>query len=79
MFSGTPVLNIIPIARTIMPPAAPIRFIMALALLLRGFIVTSGISATAGDRNVAIDTSVIRRTAMNKISGTLDTLTAALA
>lgn len=37
-----------------MPPTAPIRFMMALPLLRSGFGVTSGISATAGERYVAI-------------------------
>ena len=48
------VANTMPSTRTNMPPAEPIRLMMALALLRRGFTVTSGISATAGERKVAI-------------------------
>ena len=37
-----------------MPPTVPIRLIMALALLLRGLGVISGMRATAGERNTDI-------------------------
>ena len=46
-----------------MPPALPIRLMMALALERRGFRVTSGIRATAGVRKVAMEISSISRTA----------------
>ena len=52
-----------------MPPAAPIRLMTALALLRRGFIVTSGISATAGERKVAMLSSISSSTATKKTSG----------
>ena len=48
-----------------MPPMAPIKLIMALALLRSGFGVTSGISATAGLRYVPIDTRIHPNTTMN--------------
>ena len=54
-----------------MPPAAPMRFMTALALLLSGFMVTSGMSATAGLRKVAILSSTSSRMPMNKMSGRL--------
>ena len=54
-----------------MPPAAPMRFITAFALLRSGFIVTSGISATAGLRKVAMLSSTISSTATKIISGVL--------
>ena len=44
------------------------RFITALAFERRGFIVTSGMSATAGERKVAIETSTKSKSNM-KISG----------
>jgi hypothetical protein len=40
---------------------------MEFAFDLNGFTVTSGISATAGERKVAIDKSVIRRTKIKTI------------
>ena len=45
---------------TIMPPAVPMRLITAFALERRGFGVTSGMRATAGERKVAIESSVTR-------------------
>lgn len=45
------------------------RFITALALLRSGFMVTSGISATAGLRKVAMLSSTTSSTATNMISG----------
>ena len=44
------------------------RLMMALALERRGFMVTSGINATAGERKVAMDTSTTSSSAMKKIS-----------
>ena len=52
-----------------MPPAAPMRFMTALALLRRGFIVTSGMSATAGLRKVAMLSSTRSSTPMKRMSG----------
>ena len=52
-----------------MPPAAPMRLMTALALLRSGFIVTSGISATAGLLKVAMLISTPSSTTTKKISG----------
>ena len=46
------------------------RLIMALALLLSGFTVTSGMSATAGERKSAIAISVNSSSKIKQISGT---------
>ena len=62
------VANTMPSTSTRMPPAEPIRLMTALALLRRGFTVTSGISATAGDRNVAMLTSTTSSSAMKNTS-----------
>ena len=50
------------------PPTAPIRLIMAFAFERSGFTVTSGISATAGERKVDMETRVMRSAAMNMMS-----------
>ena len=63
------VLNTIPSTRTKIPPAVPIRLIIALPLERRGLTVTSGISATAGERKIAIEMSVRRSTATKLIIG----------
>ena len=60
-----------PSTSTIMPPAAPMRLMTALALLRRGFIVTSGISATAGLRKVAMLISTSSSMPTNSMSGVL--------
>ena len=44
------------------------RFMMALALLRRGFTVTSGIRATAGERKVAMLTSTTSSKTMKNTS-----------
>ena len=62
------VLNTIPSTSTRIPPAVPIRLITALALLRRGFTVTSGIKATAGERKVAMAMSTTHSTRMNSRS-----------
>ena len=54
-----------PSASTRMPPALPIRLMTALALERSGFSVTSGISATAGERNVAMETRMMSSSATN--------------
>ena len=64
-----PVANTMPSPRMMMPPAVPMRLMTAFALERSGLIVTSGISATAGERNVAIASSAISRMPMNTISG----------
>ena len=51
-----------------MPPARPIRLRTALAFDRRGLGVTSGISATAGERNVAMDSRMISSSATNRIT-----------
>ena len=51
-----------------MPPALPIRLMTAFAFERRGFGVTSGISATAGERKIAIESSTIRSSAIKTIS-----------
>ena len=51
-----------------MPPKEPIRLMTALALLRSGFGVTSGISATAGERNVAMLTSTMSSSPTKKMS-----------
>ena len=61
------VANTIPSASTIMPPALPIRLMTALALERRGFRVTSGIRATAGERKVAMDTRMMSSSTTKKI------------
>ena len=48
-----------------MPPAVPIRLITAFAFERKGFIVTSGINATAGERNEAIEINTTSSTAIN--------------
>ena len=58
------VLNTLPRTSTRIPPTVPTRFMIAFALERRGFTVTSGISATAGERNVAIAIRTIRRIAI---------------
>ena len=68
-FSALPVAKTMPMASTRMPPAAPIRLMTALALLRRGLMVTSGISATAGERKVAMASRISSSTAMKRISG----------
>ena len=62
------VAKTMPRARTNMPPAEPMRFMMALALLRRGFTVTSGIRATAGERKVAMLTSTTSSKTMKNTS-----------
>ena len=62
------VANTMPSASTIMPPALPIRLMTALALDRRGLGVTSGISATAGDRNVAMLSRMMSSSATNTTS-----------
>ena len=64
-----PVANTIPSASTRMPPAEPIRLITALALERSGLTVTSGISATAGERKVDMATSTIRSSTTKMMSG----------
>ena len=59
-----------PSTSTNIPPAVPIRFIIALPCERSGLTVTSGISATAGDRNVAMAISVKSNNNPNKTSGT---------
>ena len=66
-FFTAPVANTEPNMSTRMPPAVPMRLMMALALDRRGFMVTSGISATAGDRKVAMAMRMMSSTAMNRI------------
>ena len=51
-----------------MPPALPIRLITALPLLRRGLRVTSGISATAGERKVAMEISSSTRIAIKRVT-----------
>ena len=58
-----------PSPSTITPPAAPIRLMTAFALERSGLIVTSGISATAGERNVPIATNSNRRMQINATKG----------
>ncbi len=58
------VAKTMPRTSTRMPPALPIRLITALAFERRGLIVTSGISATAGERNVAMEISAMSRSAI---------------
>ena len=65
VFPTSFVLNTIPSPRTSIPPAVPIRLIIALPLERSGFTVTSGINATAGERNVAIERRHARRRRMN--------------
>ena len=62
------VAKTMPSASTRMPPAEPMRLMIALALERSGFIVTSGMSATAGDRKVAMAISVTSRSMMKRIS-----------
>ena len=62
------VAKTMPSASTRMPPALPMRLMTAFAFDRSGLIVTSGISATAGERKVAIAMSVIRSSAMKRIS-----------
>ena len=62
------VANTMPSASTMMPPALPIRLMTALALDRRGLGVTSGISATAGDRKVAMLSRMISSSATNTAS-----------
>ena len=61
--------DLMPRLRTMMPPAAPMRFMTALALLLSGLMVTSGMSATAGLRKVAMLSSTSSSMLMNRMSG----------
>ena len=56
-----------PSTSTQMPPSVPIRLMMAFALERRGFTVTSGISATAGERNTDIAASTTTRISINRI------------
>ena len=60
--------NTIPNAKTRIPPALPIRLMMALPFERRGFIVTSGISATAGERKMDMDTSTTSKRTMKNTS-----------
>lgn len=53
-------------ARYRMPPTAPIRLMIALPFERSGFGVTSGISATAGDRYVPIAMRSKPSTMMNE-------------
>ena len=57
-----------PSTSTKMPPAVPIRLMIAFALDRSGLMVTSGISATAGLRNVAIAIKTTSSSTTNKIS-----------
>ena len=59
-----------PSTSTRIPPAEPMRLMTALALERRGFKVTSGISATAGERNTAMDTRITNSRAMKNTSVT---------
>ena len=70
-----------PSTSTKKPPAVPIRLMMALALERRGFRVTSGIRATAGERKVAMAIRMISSTPMNmyKVVGLLAVTWAAYA
>ena len=63
------VAKTIPKTSTIMPPAVPVRLIIALAFERSGFTVTSGIRATAGERKIAIEIKTTRRVAINPIRG----------
>ena len=58
------VLKTLPRTSTRIPPTVPTRFMIAFALERKGFTVTSGISATAGERKVAIATRTTRRIPM---------------
>ena len=58
-----------PSASTMIPPAVPVRLMIAFALERKGLTVTSGISATAGERKVAIATSTTSSVAINPIKG----------
>ena len=60
--------NPIPSTSTVIPPTVPMRLIIALALERSGFTVTSGMSATAGERKIDIDISTIMSMIMNQIS-----------
>ena len=61
------VANTMPRISTRMPPAEPMRLMTAFALLRSGFMVTSGMSATAGERNVAIESSTTSSSPTNRI------------
>ena len=80
-FCGFPVPNIIPRTSTIIPPRTPMRLIIALAFERRGFGVTSGMSATAGERKRAIDMSSTISTATKIMTaeGATETVLAAYA
>ena len=62
------VAKIIPRTRTIIPPAVPIKLIIAFALERSGFTVTSGMSATAGLLNIAIDKRRAKSITINRIN-----------
>ena len=51
-----------------MPPAEPMRLMTAFAFERRGLSVTSGMSATAGERNTAIDTRIMSSSTMENTS-----------
>ena len=59
-----------PSTSTRIPPAEPMRLMTALALERRGFKVTSGISATAGERNTDMDTRITSSRAIKNTSVT---------
>ena len=59
-----------PMASTRMPPPVPMRLMTAFALLRSGLMVTSGMSATAGERNVAMATSTTSSSAMKPMRRT---------
>ena len=63
------VANTIPRIKTMIPPAVPIRLMTALALERRGFTVTSGMRATAGERKVAMAMSTTSRVAIKPTRG----------
>ena len=67
-FLTLPVAKAMPSARMMMPPAVPMRLMTAFALLRRGLMVTSGMSATAGERNVAMAMSTTSSTPRNRMS-----------
>ena len=62
------VAKAMPMASTRMPPAVPMRLMTAFALLRSGLMVTSGMSATAGERNVAMATSTMSSSAIKPMS-----------
>ena len=63
--------NTAPRPRTMMAPAVPVRLMTAFALERKGFTVTSGMSATAGERKVAMVMSRTRRTTIKVMRGAI--------